>query len=198
LSQDIAAPENAYEQFLMLWKDADGRPPAADRRAARARGFADLRIYELTDSTHHVFAILDWGEHTGPSLWVREDPTIFAFPLMLILHTVGMAFLVGSNVALDARILGVGRGVALTSMLPFFRVMWFGFWLNLLSGLGLLLAYPTKALTNPVFYLKLTLIAAGSCRRSGFAATFSTTRGWATTGRRVRCDCARCSRSSAG
>ena len=115
----------------------------------------------MTDSTHNVFAILDWVEHTGPSLWVRENPTLFAFPLMLTLHTVGMAFLVGSNVALDARILGVGRGVALTSMLPFYRVMWFGFWLNLLSGLGLLLAYPTKALTNPVFYLKLTLIAAG-------------------------------------
>jgi hypothetical protein len=27
------------------------------------------------------------------------------------------------------------------------------------SGLALLLAYPTKALTNPVFYLKLALIA---------------------------------------
>jgi hypothetical protein len=29
------------------------------------------------------------------------------------------------------------------------------------TGLALLLAYPTKALTNPVFYLKLALIAAG-------------------------------------
>ena len=39
-----------------------------------------------------------------------------------------------------------------------FHVMWFGFWLNAASGILLLLAYPTKALTNPVFYLKLTLI----------------------------------------
>ena len=107
------------------------------------------------------FAILDWVEHTGLSLWVREDPSLAAFPLMLILHTVGMAFLVGSNVALNARILGVGRGVALTSMLPFFRVMWLGFGLNVFSGSALLIAYPTKALTNPVFYLKLTLIAVG-------------------------------------
>jgi hypothetical protein len=80
---------------------------------------------------------------------------------MLILHTVGMAFLVGTNVALNARILGAGRGVPLTSMLPFSRVMWLGFWVNAVSGTALLIAYPTKALTNPVFYLKLTLIAAG-------------------------------------
>jgi hypothetical protein len=38
--------------------------------------------------------------------------------------------------------------------------MWAGFWLNALSGVLLLIAFPTKALTNPVFYLKLGVIAA--------------------------------------
>ncbi len=33
-----------------------------------------------------------------------------------------------------------------------------GFWLNAASGLLLLIGYPTKALTNPIFYLKLALI----------------------------------------
>jgi hypothetical protein len=36
-----------------------------------------------------------------------------------------------------------------------------GFWVNAVSGVLLLIGYPTKALTNPVFYLKLLLIAAG-------------------------------------
>jgi hypothetical protein len=36
--------------------------------------------------------------------------------------------------------------------------MWFGLWLNVATGVALLLAYPTKALTNPVFYLKLAFI----------------------------------------
>jgi hypothetical protein len=40
-------------------------------------------------------------------------------------------------------------------------VMWTSFWLNAISGIVLLIAYPTKGLTNPVFYLKLLLIAAG-------------------------------------
>ncbi len=37
--------------------------------------------------------------------------------------------------------------------------MWVGFWMNAASGVLLLLGYPTKAFTNPVFYLKQSLIA---------------------------------------
>jgi len=39
--------------------------------------------------------------------------------------------------------------------------MWAGFWINAFSGVLLLIAYPTKALTNPLFYAKLALIAFG-------------------------------------
>lgn len=70
-----------------------------------------------------------------------------------------MGFLVGTNVAINLRILGLAPGIPLASMRPFFKVMWAGFWINAASGIALLIAYPTKALTNPIFYLKLTLIA---------------------------------------
>ena len=101
-----------------------------------------------------------WLETTAVGTWVREAPTIMAFPFVLILHTVGLAFLVGANVAIDARILGLARGVPLLSMRRYYRAMWAGFWVNAFSGVLLLLAYPTKALTNPLFYFKLVLIAA--------------------------------------
>ena len=39
--------------------------------------------------------------------------------------------------------------------------MWLGFGINLLSGVALLLAYPAKALTNGVFYLKMALVVLG-------------------------------------
>ena len=100
-----------------------------------------------------------WLEATPLSTWLREAPSIMVFPFILILHTVGLAFLVGANVAFDARILGVARGVPLLSMRRYYRAMWAGFWVNAFSGVLLLIAYPTKALTNPVFYLKLSLIA---------------------------------------
>ena len=41
----------------------------------------------------------------------------------------------------------------------FFRIMWIGFWINATTGFLMLISYPTEALTNPVFYAKLTIIA---------------------------------------
>jgi hypothetical protein len=104
-----------------------------------------------------VFA---WIESTAFSSWLRESPSLWVFPFVLILHTVGLAFLVGANVAIDVRILGIARGVPLRSLERYHVVMWLGFWVNAVSGLLLLTAYPTKSLTNPLFYAKLMLIGA--------------------------------------
>lgn len=93
------------------------------------------------------------------SVWLRESTSMFVFPGILSLHAIGMAFLVGTNVALDLRVLGFAPRVPVSTMEKFFPVMRFGFWVNAVSGVLLLIAYPTKGLTNPVFYLKLTLIA---------------------------------------
>ena len=70
-----------------------------------------------------------------------------------------MGLVAGINASLALRILGAGPGIAIHEMKRFFPVMWFGFWLNAISGVVLLIAYPTKALTNPLFYFKLTLVA---------------------------------------
>ena len=104
---------------------------------------------------------LIWLESTAFSTWMRESPSMFAFPAILSCHTVGMGLVAGINTALALRILGVASLVPIGEMKRFMPVMWFGFWLNFFSGIVLLIAYPTKALTNPVFYLKLTLVAAG-------------------------------------
>lgn len=106
-------------------------------------------------------ALLIWLESTAFSTWMRESPSVFAFPAILSCHTVGMGLVAGINATLALRILGVASAVPLVQMKRFFPVMWFGFWLNAVSGVALLIAYPTKALTNPVFYLKLGLIALG-------------------------------------
>jgi hypothetical protein len=100
-----------------------------------------------------------WVESTAFSIWMRESPSFLAFPLMLSLHAIGMGLAAGINGALALRILGAARGVPIAEIRRFFPAMWFGFWINALSGIALLIAYPTKALTNPVFALKLTLIA---------------------------------------
>ena len=103
---------------------------------------------------------LRWLESTAFSIWMRESTSIFAFPIVLALHTIGLGLIAGLSVALDLRILGFAARIPVPEFRGFLRLMWLGLWLNVTSGLALLAAYPTKALTNPVFYLKLGLIVA--------------------------------------
>ena len=98
-------------------------------------------------------------EDSGFSTWLRESESPFAFYFVLLFHTFGLALLVGANTVVDLRILGVARDIPLAPLKRLFRIMWLGFGINALTGVLLIIAYPTKALTNPVFYLKLTCIA---------------------------------------
>lgn len=97
-------------------------------------------------------------EDSGLSTWLRESESPFAFYFVLLFHTFGLALLVGANTVIDLRLLGIEREIPLVPLKRLFNVMWLGFAINAASGTLLLIAYPTKALTNPVFYLKLLLI----------------------------------------
>ena len=101
-----------------------------------------------------------WLESTAFSIWMRESTSLFAFPGILAAHTIGLAFIAGLNVALDLRLLGVASRIPTIAFERLLPLMWLGLWVNILSGVALLIGYPTKALTNPVFYLKLSFIAA--------------------------------------
>jgi hypothetical protein len=97
-------------------------------------------------------------EESGLSTWLRESDSPFAFYFVLLFHTFGLALLVGANAVIDLRLLGVGSDIPLAPLKRLFGIMWLGFAINAASGVLLLIAYPTKALTNPVFYTKLTLV----------------------------------------
>jgi hypothetical protein len=98
-------------------------------------------------------------EQSGLSTWLRESESIFSFYFILVCHTLGLALLVGVNSAVDLLLLGVASDIPLKPLKRFFPLMWLGFYVNAISGVFLVIAYPTKAFTNPVFYIKLTLIA---------------------------------------
>ncbi len=105
--------------------------------------------------------ILKEIEASGFSVWLRESSSVFAFYFILCLHTIGMVLLVGPSAALDLRLLGVASDLPIEPMKKFFSFMYAGLAINVVSGLLLLWAYPTKAFTNPDFYIKLSLIAFG-------------------------------------
>ena len=97
-------------------------------------------------------------EETGFSTWLRESESPFAFYFILLFHTFGLALLVGANTVVDLRLLGVARGIPLAPLKRLFGIMWIGFAMNAVTGVLLVIAYPTKSLTNIDFYIKLTLI----------------------------------------
>ena len=95
------------------------------------------------------------------SMWLLSSNSIWAYPTVLTLHTFGMMVLVGAALMIDLRLLGFGRGIPLGSMERLFRVMWGAFWLNLITGTMLFIADATKRATQPLFLVKLLLVAAG-------------------------------------
>ena len=56
------------------------------------------------------------------------------------------------------RVLGVAPGTQLDRFRVFIPVMWLGAALAIVSGLGLLVGYPAKALTNWIFALKFACL----------------------------------------
>jgi hypothetical protein len=104
------------------------------------------------------YRVFQWIEATALSTWARESPSLLGFPALLVIHSIGMAFLVGASAAMNLRILGFSPSIPLSALESLLPVMRFGVGVNVISGLLLLIAYPTKNLTNPVFFLKLGLI----------------------------------------
>ena len=98
-------------------------------------------------------------EQSGFSIWVRESTSLFAFPGVLLLHTIGMGVVVGINAGIDLRILGVAPALPLAPMERFLPVLWAGFWVNAATGFVLVITDATTKLTNPDFYVKMAFIA---------------------------------------
>ena len=98
-------------------------------------------------------------EESGLSVWIRDSPSIFAFWFILSLHAVGMGMLVGASVIIDLRILGVAKDLPIAPLKSLYRIIWSGFWVQVVTGTLLVIGYPTKTFTNPDFYIKIVLIA---------------------------------------
>jgi hypothetical protein len=102
-----------------------------------------------------------WLEGSALSVWVRESDSWFAFPGILTAHAIGLAFAAGTAAAIDLRVLGILPRVPAAAMARFVPVIWIALIVNVVSGVLLLVGYPTKALTNPVFAVKIACVVAG-------------------------------------
>ena len=97
-------------------------------------------------------------ESTEFASWLRESGSIWAYPAVLTLHTMGMGVLVGASTVIDLRLIGVAPQIPLAPLGRLFPIMWAGFWLNAITGVALFVADATTKGTTTVFMAKLGII----------------------------------------
>jgi hypothetical protein len=101
---------------------------------------------------------LFWIEANPFSTWVRESGSIWGYPTILFLHTLGLATVAGLNSGLSLRVLGFARRIPLGSLAALIPAIWWAFALTAASGTALLLADAATKMISPVFYIKMVFV----------------------------------------
>lgn len=83
------------------------------------------------------------------------------YPIVLTLHSVGLAILVGLLIVIDLRVLGFSGGLPIASLRGYMKVVWIGFWTNAATGTLLFCISPDKLFDSTLFRFKLTFIGVG-------------------------------------
>ena len=104
--------------------------------------------------------MLEWLEYTSLSIWVAES--IWGYPIMLSLHIIGLAVVVGIFTVYNFRLLGLFNSLEFEPFLDFFRLAWLGLLVNFVSGFTLFSSQATFYVTNIPFLVKIFSIIAGS------------------------------------
>jgi len=102
--------------------------------------------------------VLEWIEGTSVGLWMRESPSVWAFPTILTLHTTGMGILVGASWLLDLRLLGFSRSTPLSAFRWVFPAIKFGLIVNLVTGVFLFIKNASTWGTAVPFFVKMLLV----------------------------------------
>lgn len=106
-----------------------------------------------------VLTTLDWMEQSAVGACVSQTPS--GFYILLAIHSVGLAAIVGVMLVVGLRLLGVARGISAQALPKLVNIGWWGFWLNAASGLTLFIGEANKMFYNTTFRWKLFLIFIG-------------------------------------
>ena len=69
-------------------------------------------------SSGRMMDLLASLESTDFASWLRESASIWGYPTVLTLHTLGMGVLVGASTVIDVRLLGAAPGIPLEPLTP--------------------------------------------------------------------------------
>lgn len=102
---------------------------------------------------------LTWLQETEFAIFLASDP--YAYPVMLCMHAVGMAVVVGLVWVMSARVLGYAKSLSIETFQRMSTIALWGFALNTLSGLLIFSTEATRVIVNLEFQLKLACIVLG-------------------------------------
>ena len=104
---------------------------------------------------------LSWLESLPISDWVATSD--WGYALMLAIHSIGMAAIVGLLLVLDFRVVGYASAIPISAFRKFTPYAWAGFLLNLISGVLLFASTASRLVTNWPFLAKMgCIVAAGA------------------------------------
>jgi hypothetical protein len=106
-------------------------------------------------------AILAWIEQLSLSSWVRESGSIWAFPMLLFAHTLGVAVVAGGSTVISLALLGMWPASPRKPLEKLYPAILMGFGVNAITGTLLFMGDATTRGTNPDFYIKMMLVVAG-------------------------------------
>jgi hypothetical protein len=95
------------------------------------------------------------------SHWVKEAQTIWAFPMILFVHTFGMSIVAGGAAMLSLILLGFWPAGPIKPFGRMFPLLWVAFGINAVTGTMMLVADATTRLTSLDFYLKMVFVFTG-------------------------------------
>ena len=105
-------------------------------------------------------AVLQWIQDLPISAAIAESDSLWwGYAWWLFVHAVGMGLTAGIGFIVCLRLLGVGRQIPLSSLRVLFRLFWFGFYLNLVSGTLLFMTDATGIARAWELYAKLVCLA---------------------------------------
>ncbi len=105
-------------------------------------------------------SFLEWVEATALADWVRVS--LNGYPMMITLHSIGLAIMVGISVALSLRMLGLFGMLPIDSLQGFFRWAWTGFIVNTISGGALWTTQAASYMQNVQFLIKIVFVFIGA------------------------------------
>jgi len=143
--------------------DADTRPPMDERRVAAALQMPEVVIPPPEIPPGPVEegpGILERLEDSSLAIWVAES--LWGYPIVLGLHAIGLAIVVGLLIFIDLRLLNLFGDIRLPALLAPMKLAWLGFLINALSGFALFSSQATSIIYSAPFLIKISLVLLGA------------------------------------